>query len=351
MFRWMEKLGWSKRFYFAILKKIHMNDRKALLIGINNYPNGHELNGCIEDINNVHTAIECNGDGTPNFAVREMPDAQTSMEVMSEIEHLFKGNGDTALLYFSGHGYMNDTGAEIVMPKDIETGSQYYTGIQMSSIMEIVNKSQVRNKIVILDCCHSGNMGKYSLLATGSSLNTGVSILTACREDESAMEAGTHGLFTELLCDALQGGAADYCGNITIGGVYAYIDRSFGPWDQRPVFKTNVTEFAPLRKVNPQVSLSVIHELTKLFENPDDIFALDPSFEDTNDPSVKHDFIEPYAVPDNVKKFKLLQKLQSIGFVKPIEEEFMYFAAMRRTGCRLTTLGKHYWRLVHEKRI
>ena len=50
-------------------------------------------------------------------------------------------------------------------------------------------------------------------------------------------------------------------------------------------------------------------------------------------------------------KFKLLQKLQSIGFVKPIDEEFMYFAAMHSTGCKLTELGKYYWRLVNEGRI
>lgn len=143
----------------------------------------------------------------------------------------------------------------------------------------------------------------------------------------------------------------DFCGNITIGGVYAYIDRSFGPWDQRPVFKTNVTEFAPLRKVEPQVSLSVIRELTNLFVDPNKDIALDPSFEDTNDPSVHHEYVIPYADLNNVKKFKLLQKLQSIGFVKPIDEEFMYFAAMHSTGCKLTELGKYYWRLVNEGRI
>lgn len=121
---------------------------------------------------------------------------------------------------------MNSTGAEIVMPQDIATPGQYYTGIQMSTIMSIVNTSKVRNKIIILDCCHSGNIGKYELQDVGSILNTGVSVLTACREDEVAMEAGGHGLFTELLCTALNGGASDYCGNITIGGVYAYIDRS-----------------------------------------------------------------------------------------------------------------------------
>ena len=223
--------------------------KKALLIGINDYPEGNELTGCIEDINSVKAAIERHGDGSPNFGVKMMPNVQTSGEVMDAIRKLFAGNDDTALFYFSGHGYMNSTGAEIVMPQDIATPGQYYTGIQMSTIMSIVN--------------------------------------------------------------------------ITIGGVYAYIDRSFGPWDQRPVFKTNVTEFAPLRTVTPQVSLSIIRELTNLFTNPNNDLALDPSFEDTNDPSVNHEYILPYADANNVRKFKLLQKLQSIWFVKPINEEFI----------------------------
>ena len=327
------------------------NMKKALLIGINNYPVGNELTGCIEDINNVKAVIERHGDGTPNFGVRMMPNVRASSEVMTAINQLFAGDGETALLYFSGHGYMNSTGAEIVMPQDIESPGQYYTGIQMSTIMNIVNRSKIRNKIVILDCCHSGNMGKYQLEDAGSILNTGVSILTACREDEAAMEAGGHGIFTELLCTALKGGASDYCGNITIGGVYAYIDRSFGPWDQRPVFKTNVTEFAPLRKVNPHVPIHVIRELTTLFEDKNCVLPLDPSFEDTNDPSIKHNYVKPYADANNVKRFKSLQKLQSIGFIEPVNEEFMYFAAMHSTGCKLTELGKYYWRLVNEGRI
>lgn len=324
--------------------------KRALLIGINNYP-GHELNGCIEDIEQVKAAIEKNGDGTPNFEVKMMPDVQTSEDVMENIQRLFNGDGEAALLYFSGHGFVNDTGAEIVMPQDMATDGQYYKGIQMRTIMNIVNKSKVRNKIVILDCCHSGNMGKYDLEDSSSHLQSGVSILTACRDDEYAEEVGGHGVFTELLCTALNGGAADYCGNITIGGVYSYIDRSLGAWQQRPVFKTNVTEFAPLKKVEPQVPLSVIRELTILFSNPTEVLALDPSFEDTNDPLVEHEYKEPYANRENVAKFKSLQKLQSIGFVKPVDATFMYFAAMESKGCQLTPLGRYYWRLVNDGRI
>lgn len=325
--------------------------KKALLIGINNYPCGNELHGCIEDIQQVRKAIEKNGDGSPNFDCKLLPDVQTSGEVMEDIEKLFSGDAEAALLYFSGHGYVNTTGAEIVLPQDISTPGQYYTGIQMSTIMEVVNKSRIRNKIIIFDCCHSGNIGKYKLSDAGSILEPGVSILTACREDETAQEAGGHGLFTELLCNALNGGAADFSGNITMGGVYAYIDRSFGAWEQRPVFKTNVTEFAPLKKVDPQVSLAIIRQLTTLFADPLLDLPLDPSFEDTNDPSVEHICTPPYANQENVAKFKVLQKLQSIGFVKPVDAQFMYFAAMENKACRLTELGRYYWKLVNDGRI
>lgn len=165
------------------------------------------------------------------------------------------------------------------------------------------------------------------------------------------MEAGGHGLFTELVCSALQGGAADFNGNITIGSIYAYIDRSFGEWEQRPVFKTNVSAFVSLKKVEPKVPLSVFRELPNLFSSEDDIHSLDPSYEFTNCPEEQHKLVKPYANKDNVNKFKQLQQLQSIGLVEPVEEQYMYFAAMNSKGCRLTPLGKHYWRLVKNDNI
>lgn len=325
--------------------------KKALLIGINDYSHGNELMRCVEDINCLKSAIERNGDGSPNFDVKLLPNVQTSEEVMTSIEHLFAGSADAALLYFSGHGFVNTDGAEIVMPQDIQIKGQYYKGIQMNTILDVVNRSEIRNKIIIFDCCHSGHMGNYRINDSLCSLNTGISILTACREDEFAMEMGGHGVFTELLCDALNGGAADFLGNITIGGIYAYIDRSLSAWQQRPVFKTNVTEFSPLKKVSPSVGPDIIRQITTLFVNPEMEYHLNPSFEDTNNPSIRHEYVEPYADAENVRCFKVLQKLQSIGLVKPIDEEFMYFAAMRSKTCKLTELGKYYWRLVNAGRI
>lgn len=324
--------------------------RRALLIGINEYPGRLRLQGCIEDIHSLKKAIERNENGEKNFDIKLLENVKDSENVVSNIEELFHDDADVALLYFSGHGYVNITGAEIVMPNDVCRGG-YYKGVQMSTIMDIINRSKVKNKIVILDCCHSGEIGKFNPSSTDSMLGEGVSILTACREDEFACEAGGHGLFTELLCNALEGGAADFNGNITMGSIYAYIDRSFGAWEQRPIFKTNVTAFVSLKKVNPKVPLCVFHKLIELFSCADQEYQLDPSYEYTNCKEKQHQLVEPYANPENVKKFKLLQQFQSIGLVEPVDEEYMYFAAMRSKKCRLTSIGQYYWRLVKHGNI
>ena len=47
----------------------------------------------------------------------------------------------------------------------------------------------------------------------------------------------------------------------------------------------------------------------------------------------------------------IYKQLQSIGLVEPVDAPFMYFAAMDGKGCKLTALGKHYWRLVKNNNI
>ena len=48
---------------------------------------------------------------------------------------------------------------------------------------------------------------------------------------------------------------------------------------------------------------------------------------------------------------KSLQKLESVDLVEPVDEEHMYFAAMNSKSCRLTPLGKYYWKLLKDDRI
>lgn len=321
--------------------------RKALIVGINNYPK-FPLFGCVNDASALSGIVETNGDGSPNFDVRLVTDISTKSELKGLIIDLFSGDSETALLYFSGHGLIDDIGGYIVTP-DFKPNDE---GVSMDEILTIANNSKAQNRVIILDCCNSGALGSPKALGGKSShIVEGVSILTASRDSESAIEVNGHGVFTNLLLNALHGGAADLRGHITPGSVYAYIDQALGPWDQRPVFKTNITRFTSLRTVTPQVSIEILRKLIEYFPTPQDEFSLDPSYEDTNALKVEHKIIEPHAKPENVAVFKHLQKLQGVGLVVPVNEQFMYFAAMNSKSCKLTALGYHYWRLVKEKRI
>ncbi len=325
--------------------------RKAVFVGINNY--GHpsrNLRGCINDASAMSAILETNGDGAPNFDVKLYTDADVSKKssLTGIVYDLFKGEHNLALLYFSGHGVKNEIDTYLVTP-DFD---KYSPGLSVTELLKIANESRCQNKIVILDCCHSGATGGLSIIGNEAAfIGKGVTILTASKSDEVSLEVNGHGVFTNLLLDALQGGAADISGNITPGSVYAYIDKALGAHDQRPVFKTNITEFINLRKMPPKVSDDILRKLVKYFPTPDHVFGLDPSFEDTNSPDIKPLIYEPYAREENVSIFKDLQRFQSVGLLVPVDAPYMYFAAMNKKSCRLTALGYHYWRLVKDKRI
>lgn len=322
--------------------------RKALVVGINNYPSA-PLRGCINDASAFGNTLEVNGDGSPNFDVRLMTDVETKSELKGQIRELFAGDSETALFYFSGHGFFDDLGGGFIVTPDYQPNDE---GVSMDEILNIANESKAKNRVIILDCCHSGSFGSPQISGgKNAQIGEGVSILTASKSDEVSLELNGHGVFTNLLLDALQGGASDLRGHITPGSIYSYIDQALGPWDQRPVFKTNITRFTSLRTVNPQVPSDILRKLTKYFETAESKYELDPSFEFTNDPKIEHNYVEPYASEDKVAIFKELQKLASVGLIVPVDEQHMYFAAMNSKSCKLTALGFHYWRLVKDKRI
>ncbi|MDR2065680.1 MAG: caspase family protein [Prevotellaceae bacterium] len=87
----------------------------ALVVGINNYPSA-PLSGCINDASALGSIIKTNGDGSPNFDVRLETNITTKSDIKRKIVDLFAGNADTALFYFSGHGFLNDIGGYVVTP-------------------------------------------------------------------------------------------------------------------------------------------------------------------------------------------------------------------------------------------
>ncbi|MDZ7860606.1 MAG: caspase family protein [Candidatus Krumholzibacteriota bacterium] len=326
--------------------------RKALVVGVNYYSNFSSLSGCVNDANSVKAKLERNGDGTVNFQVKLLqstgPTEIVSRPILrNSIEELFSGDGEIALLYFSGHGYIETAGGYLCA-SDCERGDD---GVAISNILTWANgATMIQNRIVILDCCHSGIAGSRPLQNDASEIYEGVTILTASTSEQYASEVNGSGVFTSLLVDALAGSASNLVGDITPGSVYAHVDQSLGPWAQRPMFKTNVKRFISLRKVTPPIGLEDLRRLVEFFPEPGYRFQLDPTYEPERSSDDKKKNV-PQPIPEHTEIFAILQSYNRLNLLVPVDAPHMWHAAMNSKTVKLTALGEHYRRLVEEKLI
>ncbi|MGH8753747.1 MAG: caspase family protein [Burkholderiales bacterium] len=314
--------------------------RRALIIGLDDYPD-FPLHGCVNDAHRLKEVLSRHHNASVNFhcEVITSPHQMVGRPLLRQkVSELFQQPADVALLYFSGHGTMNGLGGYLVTPDYCE----YDAGIPMTEVLALANQSPVENIFIVLDCCDSGEFGVLPQVSSDKIiLADGVSVITATRSGQEALEEGGGGVFTSLFIEALEGGAAGLLGEVSAASIYAYIDNAMGAWDQRPLFKANVSSFIRLRDAEPRLPVGLVHKLVEYFPLPAEPFPLSPEYEPE---------IEPHN-QDKEKKFRDLQRLRNAGLVEPIGAEHMYHAAVQSKACGLTTLGKYYWRLVTENKI
>ena len=330
-----------------------VNLKKALVVGINNYGNPcNNLSCCVNDANDIARLLEFNDDGSRNLSVIRILDEEATYDnIMKNLDLVFKEDTDIGVFYFSGHGYDDKYDGRICT----YDYNKCHMGIKFRDLIETIEKSKCKNKIVILDCCHSGKIGNFTMIGDNTILCRGTTILTACNTSECSIEYDGHGLFTKLLIEALLGGASDIFGRVTPGSIYSYIDSSLGSFDQRPLFKSHVETFVTLRNAKQKMTITEMRFLINLFDNVNFKFQLDSSYEPKNFPGSKEigekDLREPYYNPINGEKFAILQKAVSNALVKPTVQKHMFYAALYSDTCELTETGKHYWWLVNNKVI
>lgn len=324
--------------------------RKALIVGIDHYDHIAPLSGCVNDAYAVKSALERHADGTVNFASPRLmvgagEDTQIKKSKLKEAaRELFSGDADIALFYFAGHGYIEDTGG-FICATDCETGDD---GFSLHELMALASKSRARNKVIILDSCHSGIAGDRADGQAIAEVMEGMTVLTASTAEQYAkeVEGGGAGVFTNLFVDALEGAAANLVGDVTPGSIYAHIDQSLGPWAQRPVFKTNVKTFVSLRKAAPPIPLADLQALATHFPSAGYQLQLDPSYEPERSEEQKNNPDIPAPDPAKTAIFATLQRYVKVNLVRPVDAPHMWHAAMQSKSCKLTVLGEHYRNLV-----
>lgn len=330
--------------------------KKALFFGIDNNPNLAKLGGSVSDAVKMAFALELNGDRSPNFDTRVHTSERgivSSRLMKQSIKDLFRGEADTVLLYFAGHGVIdprNDQGYLVS-----QDGSAKNWGVSLEDIMDQANKAHphIKSTVILLDCCHSGIAGEVGALenqVSASLIGNGVTILAACHRNEVAIESNGEGRFTQVLLEGLRGGASDVLGKITTASLYAYVDQTLGAWEQRPVYKANVQQFSNLLTDVPKVQIEILRKFPIYFPTAEHEFQLDPSFEPDRGEESKR--LRSIAVnPLNVQVYREMQACNRYGLIVPIDFPHMWHSAVYSGKVKLTALGVHIWRIAKKNRL
>lgn len=210
--------------------------RIALLIASSRFP--HEpglapLSGPENDVSAMREVLASPTAG--GFAETTVLANEPAQDVRVALNQALRtaGRDDTLLIYYSGHGKLDYRGRLCLAMTDTRLDVLEATSVRVNDIKDFLDVSPCKQVALILDCCYSGAVGKafarggvdeqLQVTAEGS----GISILTASSENETAMEREQDGLgvFTRQMIDAIRSGDADQDGDgvITLDELYEYV--------------------------------------------------------------------------------------------------------------------------------
>ncbi len=231
--------------------------RDALVVGINIYQddNLRNLNAPAEDAEAIAKILEQYGDFKKVERLPEAIDANTRKpylarkqelsltQLQKALVKLFKPESkqapDTALFYFSGHGLRQDLGIYegFLATSDVDS-SRSFNGLYLRWLRELLQESPIKQQIIWLDCCHSGeilNFNKYDPGEQGQARDR--CFIAASREFESAYQSldSNYSVLTKILLDGLDLNRFPQQW-ITNYGLIEYITQNLLHENQRPVF-------------------------------------------------------------------------------------------------------------------
>ena len=203
--------------------------RRALLVGINRYPDpAHALNGCVNDVRQVRALLEQHyGFDTPQAATVLLDAQATTRGIRSGLRWLASGArpGDVLVFHYSGHGSQvpdrdgdetTDGLDEIICPYDLDWDDPIADDDLYAVVRDLPPGTALT---VVLDCCHSGTglreparprarrdcfMAPPAMPALGAAPQTATALR---RADTGRLEAGRTTAVRRLGRRAAQAGA------------------------------------------------------------------------------------------------------------------------------------------------
>ncbi len=239
--------------------------RDALVVGINTYDRLRCLNAPAADAESIAQILDKYGDfqvtrlpavkDKENETIRIGKQTKVSLTQLEKaIVQLFKPDGkppDTALLYFSGHGLRKNLGIQegFLATSEVNPDASNW-GLSLQWLRRLLQESEVRQQIVILDCCYSGEVLNFAEADPGDrGKGRDRCFIAASRDFEVAFEDinSQHSVLTAALLQGLEPKQDRWVSNYTLVDL---LNQEHHPFPQRPIFANSGEAINLTRKWN-----------------------------------------------------------------------------------------------------
>nr|WP_322682783.1 pentapeptide repeat-containing protein [Nostoc sp. DedQUE07]MDZ8128091.1 pentapeptide repeat-containing protein [Nostoc sp. DedQUE07] len=247
--------------------------RDALVVGINTYDRLKCLNAPAADGEAIAQILQQYGEfrvtrlpavkDKENETIRIGKQTKVSLTQLERaIVQLFKPDGkppDTALLYFSGHGLRKNLGIQegFLATSEVNPDAGNW-GLSLQWLRRLLQESEVRQQIVILDCCYSGEVLNFAEADPGDrGKGRDRCFIAASRGFEVAFEEinSQHSVLTAALLKGLEPKQDRWVSNYTLVDL---LNQEHHPFPQRPIFANSGEAINLTRKWNSSVVNSTV---------------------------------------------------------------------------------------------
>lgn len=205
----------------------------AIVIGNSNY-NDNSLANLPTVENNVDGLISVLSDiniiGFQESKIFKFLNYNSASELGKELASIILKTTDTILLYFAGHGKINDDGELCLTVSGTDVNALELTSIPFKAIKNLLSKSPAKSKILIIDSCFSGRaiefMGQAEMDIFQAEGVQGTYLMTSVPRNKFAKALDSnkqYTAFTSVLLNTLENGISIPKEYLSLDDIYHYI--------------------------------------------------------------------------------------------------------------------------------
>ncbi|MGW0891791.1 caspase family protein [Saccharopolyspora sp. NPDC002578] len=212
----------------------HLAQSRIALIGSTHFPDDHQLHDLPAVANNLQSLRDIFVDptflGIPAQNCQSLYDPVTAQEVDEWLVPLAQEADDVLLVYYAGHGVLGEDDELYLTVRDSAQEHIYRSGVPLAWVKNAILNSPAKSRILILDCCFSGNafsrMGASASAALRQVDIEGTHVLTATGPGYTAKTPDDQPLtaFTGQLVELLNSGIASGPQYLSIGYLFPFLE-------------------------------------------------------------------------------------------------------------------------------